>query len=357
MPTIDVGGVEKNFLLISKYLGKKLNKLSVITTSYEKKALFRKNIEFISYSKFNTRFFSRRIKFFLALLLLFSELLKKKNNVVFAFQANFYCVFLCKIFKTRIIVRSNSSPTGWSHNFFKVKLYKYALKLADVIIVNSEQFKKLLSNKFKVNSICIYNPLNKKEIIKKSKQKINLSFFSNKTINFINVGRLEDQKDHETLINGFIKLKSEINYKLLIIGNGRNKNKLNILIKRNSLDNRIKIVDFKKNPYPFMKKADAFILSSIFEGLPNVLLEALVLKKFIISSNCPTGPLEILQNGKGGLLFKSKNSQDLKKKIIFFSKNKKKCFKKLTHATKSLDRFDYSINMKKYFNVIIRNLH
>ncbi len=171
-----------------------------------------------------------------------------------------------------------------------------------------------MSNKFKVNSICIYNPLNKKEIIKKSKQKINLSFFSNKTINFINVGRLEDQKDHETLINGFIKLKSEINYKLLIIGNGRNKNKLNILIKRNSLDNRIKIVDFKKNPYPFMKKADAFILSSIFEGLPNVLLEALVLKKFIISSNCPTGPLEILQNGKGGLLFKSKNSQDLKKK-------------------------------------------
>ncbi len=80
MPTIDVGGVEKNFLLISKYLGKKLNKLSVITTSYEKKALFRKNIEFISYSKFNTRFFSRRIKFFLALLLLFSELLKKKKQ-------------------------------------------------------------------------------------------------------------------------------------------------------------------------------------------------------------------------------------------------------------------------------------
>ena len=58
------------------------------------------------------------------------------------------------------------------------------------------------------------------------------------------------------------------------------------------------------NPFPIIKKADLFVLSSKYEGLPNVLLEAATLKKFIISSNCPTGPKEILMNGKGGFILK-----------------------------------------------------
>ena len=58
-----------------------------------------------------------------------------------------------------------------------------------------------------------------------------------------------------------------------------------------------------KNPYPIIKETDLFILSSRYEGLPNVLLESLALEKMVISSNCRTGPKEILLNGKGGLLF------------------------------------------------------
>ena len=67
-----------------------------------------------------------------------------------------------------------------------------------------------------------------------------------------------------------------------------------------------------------MKKSDALVLSSKFEGLPNVLLEALTLKKLVISSNCPTGPKEILDHGKGGLLFKTGYTQDLVKKYYLF---------------------------------------
>ena len=69
-------------------------------------------------------------------------------------------------------------------------------------------------------------------------------------------------------------------------------------------------------------RSDLFILSSIFEGLPNVLLESLALNRFIISSNCPTGPSEILSYGKGGILFKIGDYKDLGKKIIFYKKNK-----------------------------------
>ena len=74
------------------------------------------------------------------------------------------------------------------------------------------------------------------------------------------------------------------------MGRGILKNKLEKYSKLNNLQNKVKFINFKKNPYPYIKQADLFILTSKYEGLPNVLLEAITLKKFIISSNCPTGP-------------------------------------------------------------------
>ena len=355
MPTIDVGGVEKNFILISNFLSQNLEKVTIVTTSYKFKNVFKNNIKFVSLKNKNIEILPRRIKFLIGLILLFLEIVKNKNNLVFSFQANFYCIILCKLLGTKVIIRSNSSPTGWSNNLIKKKLYKYTLSLSDIVLANSIKFKNVLKKEFGIKATFIYNPLNSKEIIKKSKKKINNIFFSNKTINFINVARLEDQKDHITLIKAFAGLNKSTKFKLLIIGDGRNKKKLNRMIIKYRLNNLIKIIGFKKNPYPYIKHSDVFILSSIFEGLPNVLLEALALNKFIISSNCPTGPSEILDNGKGGLLFKMKNSDDLRDKILFYLKNKKKCFKKFKHAKKRLIRFDYIKNMNKYLEIVNSN--
>ena len=105
-----------------------------------------------------------------------------------------------------------------------------------------------------------------------------------------------------------------------------------------------------------MESADLFILSSKYEGLPNVLLEALTLKKFIISSNCPTGPKEILLDGKGGLLFNVGNYHQLSEKILYFLKNKKKCKMKLNKSIKELKRFDYDFNLNQYFNIVKKYL-
>jgi glycosyltransferase involved in cell wall biosynthesis len=95
------------------------------------------------------------------------------------------------------------------------------------------------------------------------------------------------------------------------------------------------------------------VLSSRFEGLPNVLLEAITLKKFVISSDCPTGPNEILNYGKGGLLFKTGNENDLANKIIYYYTNKKLLNKKINFAYKNLNRFDYVQNLKKYFELVV----
>ena len=96
-------------------------------------------------------------------------------------------------------------------------------------------------------------------------------------------------------------LKKKINFEAIIVGKGMRKQNLLDFIKGNNLEKFVKIIDFMKNPYPIIKETELFILSSRYEGLPNVLLESLALEKMVISSNCRTGPKEILLNGKGGL--------------------------------------------------------
>ena len=355
MPYIEGGGVEKNLFIISNYLSTRLRGILLITINKKYNHLF-KNIKILTS---NTNFwnnFSRRIKYLVCLIILIKAFLKNKNYVVLAFQANLYCTIICKLFGIKIIVRSNSSPSGWSRNFIKKFMYKNLLNLTDCIIVNSLDFQKEFKKLFNVKSVCIYNPLNKKEIISKSKKKINFPFFEKEEnqLNIVNVARFTDQKDHLTLLKAVNLIKNKINFKLLIIGRGVNKEKMQNFIKKNSLDKRIKIINFQNNPFKYIGKSNLFILSSKFEGLPNVLLEAITLKKFVISSNCPTGPREILSSGKGGELFKIGDYKTLSRKIITFHTNKSKFQKKINFSFKSLYRFDYYHNLKKYLKVVER---
>jgi len=182
-----------------------------------------------------------------------------------------------------------------------------------------------------------------------------LNFFKdNKKLKILNIGRFTDQKDHLTLLKSMkiLKDKYKLNFILLIMGRGQNKSIIQNFIKKNNLNFNVKVIGFKKNPYKYIRCCDLFVLSSKFEGLPNVLLEAITLKKFVISSNCPTGPNEILNNGKGGILFKTGNSDDLAKKINFYYNNKKDLKKKIDFAYNNLDRFDFNTNLKKYFETI-----
>ena len=148
-----------------------------------------------------------------------------------------------------------------------------------------------------------------------------------------------------------------INFELLIIGSGSDYHGIKKYIFENKLRKFVKILNFQKNPYPYIRASDIFILSSRYEGLPNVLLESLALKKFVISSNCPTGPAEILDGGKGGLLFKVGDHKDLVKKINYFLKNKKICEKKIKFSQKRLIRFDLNFNLDKYYKIIKKYLH
>ena len=357
IPSIEGGGVEKNLFIIGNYLTNKINKISIITSSKENKKKFNNKIKLITPKSSISNKSNRILKYIVCLLLLFKEIAKSRNILILSFQANFYCSIVCKIFRINIITRSNSSPKGWSNNIIKEIIFKNLFKLPNVNIVNSYKFKNELKRRFNINSKCIYNPLNKNEIKKQSLIKVNCNFYKGKKVlKIINIGRFTDQKDHLTLVKAANLLKKKIKFKLLIIGRGKNKEKINDFIKKYNLRKFIKIINYQKNPYPYIKKSNLFVLTSKYEGLPNVLLEALTLKRFIISSNCQTGPAEILDNGKTGLLFKVGDYKELAKKILFFNSNKKSCQKMLLTGNKRLERFDYNLNLIKYYNTIKKYL-
>ena len=352
MPYIGVGGVEKNLFIISNYLTKKVKNLSICTLSKDKKKKFNKKIRFISPNKKISENLNIRLKYLICLFLLFKLFIKGKNYTVISFQANIYCILLCKLFRVQIIVRANSSPSGWSHNILKRFIYKNIISMANEVIVNSEDFKKEMQKKFNIKVKCVYNPLDIKEIKKSSNIKIKNKFFKKSSLKVINIGRLTKQKDHLTILKAINELKNEINIQLIIIGRGKEKPPLVNYINEKKLNNFIKIIEPNTKVYSYLKLSDLFILSSRYEGLPNVLLEAGVLKKFIISTNCPTGPREILNNGENGLFFKTGDFLDLKKKIFFYYKNKNKLKIKTNNLYKSLSKYNFNSNLNKYWKII-----
>ena len=156
--------------------------------------------------------------------------------------------------------------------------------------------------------------------------------------------RIRVEKDQDTA--------EQIKNKMLQEAIKKEEENLKNFINNNNLKGLVRLVNFTNNPYNLINSSDIFILSSLYEGLPNVLLESQVLKKFIISTNCPTGPKEILMNGKAGFLFKPKDYKNLAKLIIYAYKNKSKLKKMSNLGYKNLFRFDYSTNIKKYYSTI-----
>ncbi len=358
IPHINVGGVEKNFFLITNYLAKKLNNnVAVITVNKEFTKKLNKNIKIISPKSNKWEKSTMYTKYTISLFLLIKTLLSDRNYLVFSFQANWYAIIVTKLFGLKIVTRSNTAPEGWSKGVVKSFFYKLVINFADKIIVNSNEFKESLKKYFNVNSVCIYNPLDKSKILRLSKSKNKFNFFAkNKYLKIINIGRFTDQKNQILILKAIKHLNNQIPIKLLIIGRGRNYINLKNFINENKLKKNVMLKKFVSNPYPYLSLSDVFILSSNYEGLPNVLLEAQFFKKLIISTKCPTGPKEILLNGKAGIFFKMNDYKDLSKKIIYVYKNRNKLKNKINIGFNKLFRFNESKNLDMYYQILLKYL-
>ncbi|MDA7713745.1 glycosyltransferase [Candidatus Pelagibacter sp.] len=358
IPSIEDGGVEKNLFEISNYLNNNKFSLEILTCNNNMSSKFSKDIKFIGTKSTFWQNKNKLLKYIICLFLLFFNLVNiKKKTLVFAFQANIYAIIISKILKTKVITRSNSAPSGWSQNFIKNSIYKFIIRLADGVIVNSIEFQKSIKKKFNRKTVCIYNPFSKKLIEDKLKEKKKIKFFKNNYLNVIAVGRLTDQKDHLTLLKSIKLLKTDFKIKLVIIGKGNTRRLLNSFISNNNLKDKVKLLGYTNNPFPYIQKSNIVILTSKFEGLPNILLEAQYLKKYIISTNCPTGPKEILLNGRAGDLIKVGDYKKLSLLISQYDIKKKSINNKINIGSKYFFRFDHKLNCKKYLDFVCRNYY
>lgn len=187
--------------------------------------------------------------------------------------------------KSVIIVSEHTNTILW-YSKVMLKLISIFYKRADKVITVSKKIAFNLDKYLGIkNTKVIYNPYTISTIINQEE--------INDNIDFITVGTLYDVKNHKLLIESFANI-SDKSKNLYILGDGPLKSDLEILIKELKLENRVFLLGFQSNPYKYMKKAKVFVLSSNNEGLPNVLIEALALNCAIISTDCVSGPREII---------------------------------------------------------------
>ncbi len=285
---------------------------------------------------------------------------KKKNYKKYIFLSNqnfanilsFPILLNLNWIKHILIERNHIDEFKYNKSLKKIiifKLIKYIYKYADAIIGISKKLSEDLSKYINKKCLTIYNPAFDKNIFKLSNKKIAIK--KNKHT-IISVGRLEEQKDMETLIKAFRLVVNQINANLIIIGYGSQLKKIKKIINFYKLQKRVKILTKITNPFPYYKIANTFVLSSKYEGFGNVIVEAAMFKVNIISSNCNSGPKEILLNGKGGHLFKVGDHLELSNKIIKSLKFSQK--KYVNTLYKSLNRFSVQNNIKAYKKLFIK---
>lgn len=158
----------------------------------------------------------------------------------------------------------------------------------------------------------IYNPYDFNYIKEMSLKELECTIPKDKYL--IHVGRFSKVKRHDILINAFYKLKNK-EMKLLLLGEGDEEDNIKKLVKELGLEDRVLFLGLQSNPYPLMKNATLLLLSSDNEGLPSVIIESLILGVRVVSTDCPSGPKEILKKYFNKYLSLVGNVDDFKDKI------------------------------------------
>ncbi|WP_427042352.1 glycosyltransferase [Fusobacterium sp. SB021] len=254
---------------------------------------------------------------------IFKEFIKEKYDTQIAFLEGMSSIYLSKT--------ECRNKIAWvhvdleKHRTMTIDKEREIYKNYNKIICVSNQAKNSFDKiypEYSNKSTIIYNPIDKEEIINKSSEEVE-KFRDKNIVTFIAIGRLNEQKGFDILLKAHKLLKDEnLENNIVILGEGTERKNLEKYILENDLEKSVKLLGFKKNPYPYLKQSDIYILSSRYEGYSLTVAEALVLNKAIISTRC-IGPMELLENGKYGLMCNSEDIYQLKECMKKFILNKK----------------------------------
>ena len=361
IPSLDVGGgAEKIAASLTNSLSEKFK--IYILTFYESKNFYPHKGVYITLKQ-NSKTWQ---KLFLPFKI-YKKIKSIAPDVIMSFMdytsiITFFTKFIFQI-KVPLIVCSHTNPKiAYKNKLLYLKFFiklvypsKWINKIVTVSLETQYIFEKIY--RIKHNKIkTIYNGININEIQKLKDEKVsdyNNIFYNNDVIKFITIGSLRKVKGHDSLINSYLSVKNHLpNSKLIIIGDGPLRNELKQLIEKLALKDDVLLMGLRKNPYKYMANSDIFVFSSKYEGFPNVLLEALACGLPIISTDCETGPREILDNGKYGLLVKVMDTNDLAEKMINLAHNTPLLEDLSKLSIKRADYFDIDKFLKKWINLI-----
>ena len=217
--------------------------------------------------------------------------------IVFTTIPNIYSIILAKQLKLKSIISERIHPRFGSISKFWVTLRKWIYPKTDMLVIQTKDIANYFNDFMRTEKLQIINNPLSDEL---ANQKKDIEYSVRKK-HVICVGRLEDQKNQELLINAFSNIDHS-GWKLLLIGQGRNHERYQVLIDKLGMQESIELVGNAKNIFEYYNTARIFVLSSNYEGFPNALIEAMYFGMACIATDCPSGPSEIILDMDNGIL-------------------------------------------------------
>ena len=354
---LKIGGAEKNLINYANYLSK--NNINVKLICLSAKGILKKNIDRkVEVIDLNKKKLIYSIFSILKIInntnpdVLFSSLLHISLLLCFFKKIN---LIKAKLFlRPSNVILANYSLTQNKTSYPIIFLTNFFLRYADLFFCISDNiFKELRLLKVPSNKIIkINNAIMDNDFYKKSKKPITNNIILYKTDYILSIGRLTEQKNHLMLLKSFVEIKKKYKKKLflVLIGEGHLEKKLKNFVKINKIKKDVFFLKNLQNVLNYIKNCKLFIQTSLWEGQPNVLIEALLLKKQVIATNCPGQNKKSLDQFKNCHILRVNSTKNLSKTILYFLNKKKNNFR----LNKTLN---YSINYssKIILDVIKKN--
>ncbi len=350
--SLGAGGAERVMSQLANYFANCDWKIRLITISGTGSDFFylKKGIDRIALNsqKNSKNFFFAVKNNFQRMFNLRREVLKFSPNLVLVFGARTNILTILSLRGTDIpvVISERTDPFSLNIGFPWHILRTWAYKKSTKIIAQTDVMRDLIKKSWQLNNVVsISNPISNDIPVLEN------DFTKRKSI-LLCVGRLSSEKGHDLLLDSWASIKNEFpNWRLKLIGNGPERERLKKRSQNLKISRSIEFVKKSNDIWSDFLSSKIFILPSRREGFPNALLEALSMGCICIASDCARGNVEILENGKLGLLFKSNSTKDLTK-AIRKALSMRLGTKNFNYAQKTRKKYQFEKIAKKWMDTL-----